>query len=98
GLEVVLHEDEVVDLHVAVAMAGAAVRVAAGARLAAVVEDLRALAAGPDLGGLPEVVLAEAHDAVLGDADALPGLDRDGVLVQREHWVALVHRRPQPLR
>ena len=95
GLQVVLHEDEVVDLHVAVAVPGPARGVAAGVALAAVVEDLRALAARAGLGRLPEVVLAEPHDPLGRDPDALPGRDRDGVLVEREHRVALVDGRPE---
>ncbi len=82
GPQVVLHEDEVVDLHVAVAVTRAARRIAAGVGLAAVVEDLRALAARAGLGRLPEVVLAEPHDALRRDADPLPGGDRDRVLVE----------------
>ena len=97
-LQVVRHEDEVVDLHDPVAMAGPAVRVAAGVLLAAVVEDLGALPARPGLAGLPEVVLAEPDDALGRDADALPRLDRDGVLLQLEQRVALVDGRPEALR
>ena len=97
-LQVVRHEDEVVDLHDAVAVAGPAVRVAAGVGLAAVVEDLGALPARARLARLPEVVLAEPHDALGGDADTLPRVDRDGVLLQLQHRVALVHGRPQSLR
>ena len=98
GPQVVLHEDEVVELHEAVAVAaGPAVGLAAAVLGAAVEEDLRAGPAGPGLGGLPEVVLAEPDDPLGRDADALPGLDRDGVLVEPEQRVALVHGRPEPL-
>ena len=97
-LQVVRHEDEVVDLHDPVAMARPAVRVPAGVLLAAVVEDLGALPARPRLARLPEVVLAEAHDPLAGDADALPGRDRDRVLLELEHRVALVDGRPEALR
>src|SRR5579871_5246358 len=55
--EVVLHEDEVVELHEAVALAAGAAGVAAAPVLgAAVEEDLRAGAARACVGGLPEVV------------------------------------------
>ena len=96
GLQVVRHEDEVVDLHDPVAVRRPAVRVAARVLLAAVVEDLRALAARTGLAGLPEVVLAEADDALLRDALAQPGGDRDLVFPEPERRVSLVHRRPEP--
>jgi len=64
--------------------------------LAAVVEDLRAWAARARLGGLPEVVLAQAHDALRRNPDALPGLDRNRVLAELQRRIALVHGRPQP--
>ena len=76
-LQVVRHEDEVVDLHDPVAVARPAVRVAARVLLAAVVEDLRALPARADLARLPEVVLAEPDDPLRRDPLAQPGGDRD---------------------
>src|SRR5581483_3469393 len=95
--QVVLHEDEVVELHVAVAVAaGAAVGAAAAVLGAAVVEDLRARPARARVGGLPEVVLPEPHDPLAGDPDPLPRLDRDRVLVEAEGGVALVDGRPEP--
>ena len=98
GLQVVRHEDEVVDLHDPVAVARPAVRVATGVGLAAVVEDLGALPARPRLAGLPEVVLPEPDDALGRNADALPRLDRDGVLLQFEQRVPFVDGRPEALR
>ena len=95
GPQVELHEHEVVDLHVAIAVARPAHGVAAGVALAAVVEDLRALPARAGLGRLPEVVLAQPHDPVGRDPDALPRRDRDRILVECEHRVALVHGRPE---
>ena len=96
--QVVLHEDEVVELHEAVALAtGSAALAAAAVLVAPVEEDLRAGPARAGLGGLPEVVLAEAHDAVDGDPDPFPRLDRDRVLPELEHRVALVDGGPQPL-
>src|SRR4029079_1185651 len=80
------------------AVTGPAGRVAAGVAPTPVVEDLRALPAGARLRCLPEVVLAQADDSLLGDADALPRLDRDGVFLELEQRVALVHRGPQALR
>src|SRR5207253_11411962 len=77
---------------------GTAPWIAAGAVLAAVVEDLRALAARPRLGRLPQAVLAEPDNALRRNAGALPRLDRDGVFTEPHPGVALVHRRPQTLR
>ena len=96
-LQVVRHEDEVVDLHDPVAVARPAIRVAAGVDLPAVVEDLGALTARPGFTGLPEVVLPEPDDPLGGDAYTLPRLDRNGVLAQLEHRVALVDGRPEAL-
>ena len=97
--QVVLHEDEVVELHVAVALAAGRAVVAAAAVLgAAVEEDLGARPARAGLRRLPEVVLAEPHDPVGRDPDALPRLDRDGVLAEAERRVALVDGRPEQLR
>src|SRR5205823_14580491 len=91
GLQVVLHEDEVVELHVAVALAaGAAVLAPAAVLGAAVEEDLRARAARARLARLPEVVLAEPDDALGREADALPRVDCDRVLGQAERRIALV--------
>ncbi len=79
-LELVLHEDEVPELEVAVAR----LPVAVGAELAAAVEqDLGAGAAGAGDAHVPVVVLApEPDDAVVGQAgDLLPERDRLVVLV-----------------
>ena len=97
GPQVELHEDEVVELVEAVAVAGLAAGLAAAVLLAAVEEDLRAGAARAGLGGLPEVVVAEPHDPLGRHSDALPGLDRDGVLVEAEERVPLVDGHPEPL-
>ena len=96
GPQLVLHEDEVVELHVAVAFAARAAVVAPAAVLgAAIEEELRARAARARVGRLPEVVLPEPDDPLRRDPDPLPGLDRDGVLVELEGRVALVDGRPQ---
>ena len=79
-------------------MTGSAIRLATGVGLTAIVEDLGALATGAGLARLPEVVLAEPDDALDGNADALPRLDRDRVLVEPENGIALVHGRPEALR
>ncbi len=97
GAQVELHEDEVVELVEAVAVARPAAGLAAAVLLAAVEEDLGAGAARAGLGGLPEVVVAEADDALRRHSDALPGLDRDGVLVEAEERVPLVDGHPEPL-
>ena len=97
--EVVFHEDEVVELHVAVALAAGRAVVAPAAVLgAAVEEDLGAGPAQAGLPRLPEVVLAEPHDPVGRDPDPLPRLDRDGVLAEAERRVALMDGRPEQLR
>ena len=97
--QVVLHEDEVVELHVAVALAArAAVGATAAVLLASVVEDLRARPARPRVRRLPEVVLAQAHDPLGRNADPLPRLDRDRVLVQPEHRRSLRARSPTAAR
>src|SRR5262249_35686711 len=99
GPQVVLHEDEVVELHVAVALAARQAVVAATAVLrAAVEEDLGTGPARARVRRLPEVVLAEPDDPLGRDADALPRLDRHRVLPQLEGRIALVDRRPEPLR
>ena len=86
-----LGKDVVPDLHIAVAVAaGRAVRLAAAVGFAAVKIDLRAGAARAGA-MLPEViVLAEAGDAALGDADLVaPDVERLVVL--------FIHGRVQPL-
>ena len=86
-----LGKDVVPDLHIAVAVAaGRAVRLAAAVFLAAVKIDLRAGAARAGA-VLPEViVLAEAGDAALRDADLVaPDVERLVVL--------FIHGRVQPL-
>ena len=86
-----LGKDVVPDLHIAVAVAaGRAVRLAAAVFLAAVKIDLRAGAARAGA-VLPEViVLAEAGDAALGDANLVaPDVERLVVL--------FIHGRIQPL-
>ena len=94
-----LHEDEVPDLDVAVAVGlGGAGRPALHLG-AVVVEDLRARAARAGVAHLPEVValerrparlVADARDAVLGDADLLRP-DRIGLVV------GVIDRDPEPL-
>ena len=70
GGELLLHEDEVPDLHVAVLVDGRAAL--AAVLLAAVVEDLAARAAGTGDAHVPVVVeLAAAHDALERDARVL---------------------------
>src|SRR5262249_24873373 len=75
-----LHEDEVPDLDVAVAVGLARSRGSTGEPRAVVVEDLAAWTAGAGVGHLPEVValvlraarlVADAHAAVLRYADLL---------------------------
>ena len=86
-----LGKDVVPDLHIAVAVAsGRAVRLAAAVFLAAVKIDLRAGSARTGA-VLPEVVLlAEARDALLGDADLVaPDVERLVIL--------FIHRRVEPL-
>ncbi len=98
-LQVVLHEDEVVELHVAVAFAaGPTVVPSAAVHFTPVVEDLRAGTARAGLGDLPEVVLSQPHDPLSRNAHSLPGLDRNRVLAELERGIALVHGRPEPLR
>jgi hypothetical protein len=96
---VILHEHEVPDLDVAVAVRLRGSRRAAGDARAVVVEDLAAGAAGPGVGHLPEVVglvllparlVADAHDALARHLDV--------VRPQVEGFVVgLVHRDPEPL-
>ena len=77
GLLVELHEHEVPDLDVAVAVLVGRARRAAGDVRAVVVEDLGAGAAGAGVGHLPEVVgrirralvVADAHDPLFRHAD-----------------------------
>jgi hypothetical protein len=88
---VVLHEDEVPDLDVAVAILVRRARRPARHLGAVVVEDLRTRAAGTSVAHRPEVVLrTAAGDALRIDADLLAP-DAGGLLV------VLVHRHPQPL-
>ena len=86
-----LGKDVVPDLHIAVAVAsGRTVRLAAAVFLTAVKIDLRAGAARAGA-VLPEVILlTEAGDAALGDADLIaPDVERFVVL--------FIHRRIEPL-
>ena len=92
-LAVVLREDEVPELEVAVAVvaAGAAVLAAAPELLALVEVDLRARAAGTGGAGRPEVVVrAQARDVVVGDALLVPQLDRLVVVLEDGHVEALL--------
>ncbi len=75
GTELVLHEDEVPELQVAVLGAEVAVSAVLGTT---VVEDLRARAAGAGDAHRPVVLgLAQTHDPVVGQAgDPLPELHR----------------------
>ena len=84
-----LHEHEVPDLDVALlaAVGGAAARAVGGPL---VPEDLRARAAGADVGHAPVVVLAEALDPLGGHAD-LVAPDGLGLVVTE------VNRHPEPL-
>ncbi len=93
GGAVELHEDEVPDLEIAVAVAPhGALRAPAAVGGTAVEDDLGAGAAGPGVAHGPEVVLfPEAHDALLGEPD-LPPPDVVGLLVVE------VDRGVQPLR
>jgi hypothetical protein len=75
-LEVVLHEDEVPELEEALGVVARPVGVGPEVRSAVEVE-LRAGAAGTGRAGLPEVVVdPEQHDALVGDAQGAPVLDR----------------------
>ena len=94
-VHVVLHEDEVPVLEVAVAVAaGLAVGVVAAHLGAEVVVELGAGAAGTGRSGrAPEVVAApKADDAVVGEAVGLP--ERDRLLVRRHLRVAAVDADP----
>ena len=98
GAEVVGHEDVVPELEEAVGVVAGPIVVAA--ELGAAVEvELRAGAAGTGRPALPEVVLAaEADDALVGDADAAPDLDRLLVGAEAELLVAAEDGDPDPLR
>ena len=77
GLAIELHEHQVPDLDVAVAVLVRRARRATGDVRAVVVEDLGTRPAGTGVGHLPEVVrgvgrtlvVADAHDPLFGDAD-----------------------------
>jgi hypothetical protein len=96
--EVELHEDEVPELEVALAVAaGAARRPAAAVLLAAVVVELRARPAGARFGRLPEILRARQAEDPLARQVPLPRLRRHLVLAQAQLRVAGEDRRPQPL-
>ena len=100
GGEVVLHEDEVPELEVALAALAvrAAVGLAAAVLGAAVVEDLGARAAGAGVGRLPEVLRPRLpDDALARQADIEPALHGDLVLAEPELGIAGEHRRPEPV-
>ena len=93
----VLHEHEVPELEVALAVAAGPLVVGAEVR-AAVHVELRARPAGPGRAGLPEVLRAwQPHDALLRDADRPPELDRLLVRAQAELGIALEHGDPDQL-
>jgi hypothetical protein len=98
GTEVVGHEDVVPELEEAVGVVTGPIVLAA--ELGAAVEvELRAGAAGADRPALPEVVLAaEADDALVGDANAAPDLNRLLVRAEPELLVAAEDGDPDPLR
>ena len=94
--EVELHEDEVPELEVALALAtGPAARPAAAVLLAAVVEDLRARAARAGVGGLPEILRTRQADDPLAREKALPASDRDLVLAEAELRIAREDGHPE---
>ena len=99
GGEVVLHEDEVPELEVALAALAvrAAGRVAAAVLGPAVVEDLGARPAGAGIRCLPEVLRARLpDDALARQADVEPALHGDVVLAEAELGIAGEHGRPEP--
>ena len=69
GVTVELHEDQVPDLDVAIAIFVRAARRATGDIFAVVIEDLGGRATRAGVAHLPEVVLVETREAVLIDAD-----------------------------
>src|SRR6266571_2902084 len=96
-MQLELHEHEVPELDEALARAS---RLAFGpptAGLEATVEEhFRVGAAGAGAADRPEVVRRrEAHDPLGGQAQPLPGRDRDLVLPQPEHRVAGEHTDPE---
>ena len=99
GVQLELHEHEVPELEVAIALAARGAVVAAAAlRRAAVVVELAAGAARPDGPRLPEVVGARQPDDPLGrHAHLLPALDCHLVGAETELGVAGEHGRPEQL-
>ena len=75
-----LHEHEVPDLDVAIAVLVRGPRRATGDVRAMVVEDFGARTAGAGIGHLPEVVGGERRTLVVADADDALGRDADHVL------------------
>ena len=96
-VQLVLHEHEVPELEVALAVV--ARPLALVAELGAAVEvELRARPAGPGRPRLPEVVLgAELHDPLVRHADRAPALDRLLVRPEPELLVAPEHGDPDAL-
>src|SRR5207249_977325 len=96
--ELELHEDEIPELEIALALApGGAVWPAAAVLLAAVVIELRARPAWPRIGCLPEVLAARQPEDSLARQVRRPGLRRHLVLAQPKLGVAREDRRPEPL-
>ncbi len=97
GRQVVLHEDEVPELEIALTGAPwTAIRAPAGELLPAVVVHLGAWPAGAGLAGLPEVLRPwQPDDALARKADSLPGRHCDVVLAQAERRVAREDAHPE---
>ena len=95
GVACVLHEHEVVELQVAIALVPRlSVRPPLGAT---VVEDLAARTARTRRAGLPEVVRAERDDAIGRNAHGEPVVARLRVQFEAQFRVALVDRHPDPV-
>jgi hypothetical protein len=97
-VELVLHEDQVPVLEIALGVV-AGTLVVAPERRPAIEVELRAGAARTGRPGLPEVVLAtQQHDPLVGDADRAPDLDRLLVGAEPELLVAAEDRDPDAVR
>ena len=98
GLAVELHENDVPDLDVAVAVFFRAARRAAPDVIAVIVENLGARAAWAGVAHLPEVVGSERRALVVADADNALGRYADLLLPDVERFViGFIHGDPQSL-